>query len=66
VHDTPDRLLYTGDGTAWSAQAVPFHRPANGTSVSEELRPFPTAVQALDDAHDTLASPPPNHGLGVD
>ena len=44
-------------GVRWSIQLPPFHRSANCPTVPAGLVRKPTAVQDLDDTHDTPSSP---------
>jgi hypothetical protein len=46
-----------GVGVFWIVQSPPSNRSAKGCSDSDELVQFPTAMQAVGDAHETLASP---------
>jgi|SRR5215469_3782688 len=50
-----------GLGVAWMRHVVPFHRSARVLPSPE----FPTAVQAVLDAHDTPFRKPPPAGFGV-
>ena len=61
AHDTDFREAYlapAGEGTRWSDQLPPFQPIASGPSED------PTAVQAVNDAHDTPAARMPPLGVG--
>jgi hypothetical protein len=56
AHDTLSRwldLAPVGAGGSWIDHSVPFHLSAKGTGFPGLVANTPTAVQALDDVHDT-------------
>jgi hypothetical protein len=61
AHDTPNRRLLAAPvmvGVRWIDQRVPFQCSANATPAPARLVKYPTAVQVVPDAHDTLDRTP--------
>jgi hypothetical protein len=59
VHDTLYKTINeapVGFGGSWIDHDVPFHRSAKGSSSYVLVWKTPTAVHAVDDAHDTPCS----------
>jgi hypothetical protein len=62
VHDTPLRTLNAvpvGWGVSWRDQLVPFQRSVDAIPKGLFAFAVPTAVQAVDEVHDTPLSPNP-------
>lgn len=59
AHDTPDNMLSLtpgGVGVVWIDQPTPSHRSTNAAPLPALSTKDPTAVQAVDDVHDTPLS----------